>query len=150
MKEFHFDGFRFDGVTSMLYLDHGLGTSFDNYDKYFSMNTDIEAITYLTLANELIHEVNPNAMSIAEDMSGMPGMCIPIEEGGIGFDYRLAMGLPDMLIKFLKEYKDEDWDMWKLWHELTSHRPVHFLITQTEHNCLVTNKCLIMRLCIRQ
>ena len=84
------------------------------------MNTDIEAITYLTLANELIHEVNPNAMSIAEDMSGMPGMCIPIEEGGIGFDYRLAMGIPDMWIKFLKEYKDEDWDMWKLWHELTS------------------------------
>ena len=123
MKEFHFDGFRFDGVTSMLYLDHGLGTSFDNYDKYFSMNTDIEAITYLTLANELIHEVNPNALSIAEDMSGMPGMCIPIEEGGIGFDYRLAMGIPDMWIKFLKEYKDEDLDMWKLWHELTSHRP---------------------------
>ena len=152
MKEFHFDGFRFDGVTSMLYLDHGLGTSFDNYDKYFSMNTDIEAITYLTLANELIHEVNPNAMSIAEDMSGMPGMCIPIEEGGIGFDYRLAMGIPDMWIKFLKEYKDEDWDMWKLWHELTSHRPHEKVIAYAESHdqALVGDKTIMFRLCDKE
>ena len=138
----------------MLYLDHGLGTSFDNYDKYFSMNTDIEAITYLTLANELIHEVNPNAMSIAEDMSGMPGMCIPIEEGGIGFDYRLAMGIPDMWIKFLKEYKDEDWDMWKLWHELTSHRPHEKVIAYAEshdrHLLVIRQLCsvYVIRKCI--
>ena len=152
MKEFNFDGFRFDGVTSMLYLVHGLGTIFYIYDKYFSMNTDIEAITYLTLANELIHEVNPNAMSIAEDMSGMPGMCIPIEEGGIGFDYRLAMGIPDMWIKFLKEYKDEDWDMWKLWHELTSHRPHEKVIAYAESHdqALVGDKTIMFRLCDKE
>ncbi len=95
LNEYHFDGFRFDGVTSMLYRNHGLGVSFDSYEKYFSMNTDIEAITYLQFANELIKEINPNSISIAEDMSGMPGMCIPIKDGGIGFDYRLAMGVPD-------------------------------------------------------
>ena len=93
--EYHFDGFRFDGVTSMIYRDHGLGSAFTNYDMYFNMNTDILALNYLQLANELIHEVNPNATTVAEDMSGMPGMCLPIEEGGIGFDYRLAMGEPD-------------------------------------------------------
>lgn len=152
MTEFHFDGFRFDGVTSMLYLDHGLGTSFDHYDKYFSMNTDIEAITYLTLANELIHELNPNALSIAEDMSGMPGMCIPINDGGIGFDYRLAMGIPDMWIRFLKEYKDEDWDMWKLWHELTSHRPHEKVIAYAESHdqALVGDKTIMFRLCDKE
>ena len=90
MTEYHFDGFRFDGVTSMLYHDHGLGTDFNSNDKYFSYNTHTEAITYLQLANELIREVNPRAITIAEDMSGMPGMCLPIEDGGIGFDYRLA------------------------------------------------------------
>jgi 1,4-alpha-glucan branching enzyme len=90
MTEYHFDGFRFDGVTSMLYHDHGLGTDFNTNDKYFSFNTHTEAITYLQLANELIHQVNPAAITIAEDMSGMPGMCLPISDGGIGFDYRLA------------------------------------------------------------
>ena len=90
-EEYHFDGFRFDGVTSMIYHDHGLGSAFTNYGMYFNMNTDLEAINYLQLANELIHEVNPNAVTVSEDMSGMPGMCLPLEEGGIGFDYRLAM-----------------------------------------------------------
>ncbi|MBQ4066351.1 MAG: 1,4-alpha-glucan-branching enzyme, partial [Clostridia bacterium] len=85
MTEYHFDGFRFDGVTSMLYHDHGLGVNFDSDSKYFSMNTHTEAITYLQLANELIHAVNPFAITIAEEMSGMPGMCIPIRSGGIGF-----------------------------------------------------------------
>ena len=102
MEVFHFDGFRFDGVTSMLYHDHGLGSAFSGYDMYFSLNTDTEAVTYLQLANELIHKINPNAITVAEDMSGMPGMCIPIADGGIGFDYRLSMGVPDLWIKMLK------------------------------------------------
>lgn len=123
IEMFHFDGFRFDGVTSMLYHDHGLGESFDNYGKYFSWNTDVEAITYLQLANEVIHEVNPNAVTIAEDMSGMPGMCIPIKDGGVGFDYRLAMGVPDFWIKTISKERDENWNMDKMWYELTTRRP---------------------------
>ena len=152
MSEYHFDGFRFDGVTSMLYHDHGLGVSFDSYDKYFSMNTDIEAITYLTLANRLIHEINPNALTIAEDMSGMPGMCIPVEDGGVGFDYRLAMGVPDLWIKFLKEYRDEDWDLWKIWHELTSRRPKEKVIGYAESHdqALVGDKTIMFRLCDKE
>ena len=118
--EYHFDGFRFDGVTSMIYHDHGLGSAFTNYDMYFNMNTDLEAQNYLQLANELIHEVNPNAVTIAEDMSGMPGMCLPIEQGGIGFDYRLAMGEPDYWIKLLKDTRDEDWNVNGLWYEMTT------------------------------
>lgn len=107
LEEYHFDGFRFDGVTSMIYKDHGRGEVFDSYSKYFSMNTDIEAINYLQLANELISEIKKDAITIAEDMSGMPGMCLPIEYGGVGFDYRLAMGMPDFWEKSL-EKRDED------------------------------------------
>ena len=149
MDVYHFDGFRFDGVTSMLYHDHGLGSAFTNYDMYFSMNTDVEAITYLCLANELIHEINPKAITIAEDMSGMPGMCIPVKDGGIGFDYRLSMGIPDLWIKFIKEYKDEDWDMFKLWYELTSKRPQEKSIGYCESHdqALVGDKTIIFRLC---
>jgi 1,4-alpha-glucan branching enzyme len=149
MEIFHFDGFRFDGVTSMLYHDHGLGSAFSGYDMYFSLNTDIEAITYLTLANELIHSINKNAITIAEDMSGMPLMCIPIKDGGIGFDYRLSMGIPDLWIKFIKEYKDEDWDMFKLWFELTSRRPKEKAIGYCESHdqALVGDKTIIFRLC---
>jgi len=149
MEIFHFDGFRFDGVTSMLYHDHGLGSAFCNYDMYFSLNTDIEAVTYLQLANELIHTYNPKAITIAEDMSGMPGMCIKIKDGGIGFNYRLSMGLPDLWIKLIKEYRDEDWDMFKLWYELCSRRPKEKNIGYCESHdqALVGDKTIMFRLC---
>ena len=149
MEVFHFDGFRFDGVTSMLYLDHGMGASFDHYGKYFSMNTDVDAVTYLQLANELIHEINPNAITVAEDMSGMPGMCLPIKDGGIGFDYRLSMGVPDLWIKMIKEHTDEDWDIAKIWYELIGRRPQEKNIGYAESHdqALVGDKTIMFRLC---
>ena len=148
MEEFHFDGFRFDGVTSMLYHDHGLGTDFNSNDKYFSLNTHTEAITYLQLANELIRQVNPNAITIAEDMSGMPGMCLPIEDGGIGFDYRLGMGLPDLWIKTVKEKKDEDWQIGQIWGDMCLRRPGEKTIAYVESHdqALVGDKTMIFRL----
>ncbi len=122
LKEFHFDGFRFDGVTSMMYFHHG-NTTFGDRDKYFSDGVEFDAITYLQLANMLIHLVKKDAVSIAEDVSGMPGLCRPVDEGGIGFDYRLAMGIPDFWVKTLKEKKDEDWHMDNIWYTLTDRRP---------------------------
>ncbi|MBE6768150.1 MAG: 1,4-alpha-glucan-branching enzyme [Ruminococcaceae bacterium] len=149
MEIFHFDGFRFDGVTSMLYHDHGLGSAFTNYGMYFSPNTDLEAITYLQLANELIHTLNPRAVTVAEDMSGMPGMCLPIKDGGIGFDFRLSMGVPDLWIKWLKEREDEAWDMGTLWYELTSRRPKEKTVGYCESHdqALVGDKTIMFRLC---
>jgi len=148
MTEYHFDGFRFDGITSMLYHDHGLGTDFDNDNKYFSLNTHTEAITYLQLANELIRQVNPKAITIAEDMSGMPGMCLPIEDGGIGFDYRLAMGLPDMWIRTVKEKSDEQWDIGKMWGDMYLRRAGEGTVAYVESHdqALVGDKTMIFRL----
>ena len=147
MTEYHFDGFRFDGVTSMLYHDHGLGTDFNDNSKYFSYNTHTEAVTYLQLANELIRQVNPNALTIAEDMSGMPGMALPIEDGGIGFDYRLGMGLPDMWIKAVKG-QDEYWDINKMWGEMCMRRPGENTIAYVESHdqALVGDQTMIFRL----
>jgi len=147
MTEYHFDGFRFDGVTSMLYHDHGLGTDFNDNAKYFSYNTHTEAITYLQLANELIRQVNPKAITIAEDMSGMPGMALPIEDGGIGFDYRLGMGLPDMWIKAVKG-QDQFWDINKMWGDMCLRRPGENTIAYVESHdqALVGDKTMIFRL----
>lgn len=148
MTEYHFDGFRFDGVTSMLYHDHGLGSNFDDNNKYFSLNTHTEAITYLQLANELIRQVNPKAITIAEDMSGMPGMCLPIEDGGIGFDYRLGMGLPDMWIRTIKERSDENWEIGKMWGDMCLRRPGENTVAYVESHdqALVGDKTIIFRL----
>ena len=148
LEEYHFDGFRFDGVTSMLYQDHGMGVSFTGYNQYFGLNTNVEAVTYLQLANELIHAVNPFAVTIAEDMSGMPGMCIPIRSGGLGFDYRLSMGLPDFWIKLLKETSDDQWDISKLWYELTTRRPKEKNVGYCESHdqALVGDQTLIFRM----
>ena len=148
LEEYHFDGFRFDGVTSMIYQDHGLGTAFTGYNQYFGLNTNVDALTYLQLANELIHAVNPFAITIAEEMSGMPGMCIPIRSGGIGFDYRLSMGIPDFWIKLLKDVPDDQWDMYKLWYELTTRRPQEKNVGYCESHdqALVGDKTLIFRM----
>lgn len=146
MEEYHFDGFRFDGVTSMLYLDHGLGTSFDSLNKYFSMNTDTEAVTYLQLANELIHQINPKAITIAEDMSGMPGMCVPIRKGGVGFDYRLAMGLPDMWIKHVKDISDDYWSMEHIWGEMCLRSEPTIAYVESHDQALVGDKTMMFRL----
>jgi len=147
--EYHFDGFRFDGVTSMLYRDHGLGTAFTGYDQYFSMNTDTEAVTYLQLANELVRQVNKNAITIAEDTSAMPGLALPISYGGIGFDYRLAMGEPDMWIRLLKETPDEYWDLNSIYYELAVRRPGEPVIGYCESHdqALVGDKTIMFRLC---
>lgn len=122
LNEYHIDGFRFDGVTSMLYYHHGLGVTFDIYEKYFGADVDKDAMTYLRLANELVHQIKPYAITIAEDMSGIPGTCRKVDEGGLGFDYRLAMGIPDFWIKNIKDRADEEWSMHELWNTLNNRR----------------------------
>ena len=152
MEEYHFDGFRFDGVTSMLYHNHGLGQAFTGYGDYFTMNTDTEAVTYLQLANELVRQVNPNAITIAEDTSAIPGLCRPIGDSGLGFDYRLAMGEPDMWIRLLKEFRDEDWDLNQIYYELASRRSHERVIGYCESHdqALVGDKTIMFRLCDKE
>lgn len=146
LEEYHFDGFRFDGVTSMLYHDHGLGVAFSNLSLYFTMNTDVEAVTYLQLANELIRQVKPRALTIAEDMSGMPGMCEPVADGGIGFDYRLGMGIPDLWIRWVKEKKDEDWHLADMWKELTFRNAPTIAYVESHDQALVGDQTMMFRL----
>jgi 1,4-alpha-glucan branching enzyme len=146
--EYHLDGFRFDGITSMLYLHHGLGHAFTSYADYFDDSLDDEALAYLTLANDLIHKLNPAAMTIAEDVSGLPGLASPLEKGGLGFDYRFAMGVPDYWIRLTKDIRDEDWPMEHLWHELTNRRSDEKTISYAESHdqALVGDQTLIFRL----
>lgn len=148
LDEFRFDGFRFDGVTSMIYLSHGLGEAFSNYGDYYNAGQDGDAICYLTLANKLIHEVNPNAITIAEEVSGMPGLAMPAEAGGYGFDYRMAMNIPDFWIKQIKEKKDEEWYPSAIWWETTNRRADEKTISYAESHdqALVGDKTIVFRL----
>lgn len=148
LDTYRLDGFRFDGVTSMLYHHHGLGRAFTCYDDYFGGDVDEDALTYLALANRVIHSVRPDAITVAEDVSGMPGLAAPAAEGGLGFDFRLAMGVPDNWIKLIKHQRDEDWHVSGLWHELTNHRPEEKTISYAESHdqALVGDQTLIFRL----
>ena len=148
LTEFHFDGFRFDGVTSMLYYSHGLGEAFCGYGDYYNGHQDDNAICYLTLANLLIHEVNPKAITIAEEVSGMPGLAAPFKDGGYGFDYRMAMNVPDYWIKTIKECRDEDWKPSSIFWELTNRRADEKTISYCESHdqALVGDKTIIFRL----
>ncbi len=148
LDEYRFDGFRFDGITSMLYHHHGLGKAFTSYDDYFDESVYEDALAYLTLANRLIHDLRSDAVTIAEDISGMPGLALPLCEGGIGFDYRFAMGIPDYWIKLTKDIPDEDWHMGNLWHELTNRRHDEKTISYAESHdqALVGDQTIIFRL----
>ena len=147
LKEYHFDGFRFDGVGSMMYFHHGNET-IDTPEKYFRNGVEWDAITYLQLANKLAHKLNPAAVTIAEDVTGMPGLTAPLADGGIAFDYRLGMGIPDFWIKLLKEYKDEDWNIHELWSVLTNRLPGVKTIAYAESHdqALVGDKTIAFRL----
>ena len=148
LEEFRFDGYRFDGITSMLYWDHGINKDFTEYSLYYDGNQDESAITYLALANRVIHQVDPEAITIAEDMSGMPGVASPLEYGGMGFDYRMNMGTPDYWIKLLKEKRDEEWHVGDLFYELTNKREEEHTISYAESHdqALVGDKTIFFRL----
>lgn len=148
LEEFKFDGFRFDGVTSMLYYSHGLGEAFGSYGDYYNGHEDDNAICYLTLANEVIHQVNSKAITIAEEVSGMPGLAVPFKDGGYGFDYRMAMNIPDYWIKTIKEVRDEDWKPSSMFWEVKNRRADEKTISYCESHdqALVGDKTIIFRL----
>lgn len=150
MEEYGFDGFRFDGVTSMLYIHHGIGTGFSGgYHEYFGPAVDEDGVIYLTIANEMLHKLYPDCITVAEDVSGMPALCLPHSIGGVGFDYRLAMAVPDMYIKLLKEKSDDEWDMGNLAFTLTNRRHGEKTIAYAESHdqALVGDKTIMMWLC---
>ncbi|KIV86609.1 1,4-alpha-glucan-branching enzyme [Exophiala sideris] len=147
MEAYQFDGFRFDGVTSMLYTHHGIGTGFSGgYHEYFGPNVDEDGVVYLMLANEMLHSIHPQVITIAEDVSGMPALCLPLSLGGVGFDYRLAMAVPDMYIKLLKEKSDDEWDLGNIAFTLTNRRHGEKTIAYCESHdqALVGDKSLMM------
>ncbi|HIR82521.1 MAG TPA: alpha amylase C-terminal domain-containing protein [Candidatus Cryptobacteroides pullicola] len=148
LEEYHLDGFRFDGVTSMVYWDHGLGKDFGDYSLYFDSGVDENAVSYLALANMLVHEINPAAITIAEDVSGMAGLAAPFEAGGVGFDFRMAMGIADHWIKWIKELRDEQWSMGEMWWELTNKRVDEKTVSYAEchDQALVGDKTIMFRL----
>ncbi|MFI3322642.1 MAG: alpha-amylase family glycosyl hydrolase [Rikenellaceae bacterium] len=147
MEEYHVDGFRFDGVTSMIYFHHGY-IDFEGRDCYFNEGVNEDAICYLALANELIHEINPNAITIAEDVSGMPGMTVPSDDGGVGFDFRLGMAIPDFWIEYLEDVRDEDWNIWRMWNQMTNRLPYVKTIAYAESHdqAMVGDKTIAFRL----
>jgi 1,4-alpha-glucan branching enzyme len=147
LEEFRFDGFRFDGVTSMLYHSHG-DKAFGGYDDYFGSDADEDAILYLQLAAQLIRDLKPGAIAVAEDMSGMPGLCRPVEDGGVGFTHRLAMGIPDYWIKLLKHSRDEEWNLDEIFNVLSNRRYGEKTIAYAESHdqALVGDKTIAFRL----
>ncbi|WP_319405297.1 alpha amylase C-terminal domain-containing protein [uncultured Desulfosarcina sp.] len=148
LDAFHVDGFRLDGITSMLYTHHGLEKAFSGYDDYFNDTVDEDALAYLALANEVIHRLRPGAMTVAEDISGMPGLALPLADGGVGFDFRFSMGVPDYWIRLVKDTPDEGWPMGNLWYELTNRRREEKTISYTESHdqALVGDKTLMFRM----
>jgi 1,4-alpha-glucan branching enzyme len=147
LEEYKFDGFRFDAITSILYHHHGINHGFSGgYGEYFGTQVDLDGVTYLLLANHLIHEIFPDAITVAEDVSGMPGLCRKIEDGGFGFDFRLNMYLPDMWIKYLKEVPDENWNMGHIAHAMTNRRynEGHIGYCESHDQAIVGDKTIAM------
>lgn len=108
------------------------------------MSVDTDALIYMALANKIFHDMYPNIISIAEDVSGKPTLCRPIDEGGIGFDYRLGMAIPDKWIEIIKTQTDEDWKMGDIVHTLVNRRWMEKTVAYAESHdqALVGDKTL--------
>ena len=148
IEEYGFDGYRFDGITSMLFHNHGLGDAFTNYSMYFNGSVDDDAWAYLRLANKVVHETNSQAITIAEDVSGLPGVAAPESDCGIGFDYRMAMGEPDYWFKLAEKVSDGDWSMGSLYYALTDKRAEEKVVSYVESHdqALVGGKTFFFQL----
>jgi len=149
LEEFNIDGFRFDAVGNMIYLDHGLDDDFSHvgrcfYGKDGQNRLDENGVLYLSLANTLVHELAPHAITLAEEFSGAPGMSCSPDNAGLGFDYRFAMGLPDFWAKFIEEGRT----MGQMWHELTNRRHYDKTISYTEchDQCINGDDAFIWRM----
>jgi 1,4-alpha-glucan branching enzyme len=149
LEEFRVDGFRFDAVGNMIYADHGVDDDFSHVGRCFYggnglPRADENGELYLCLANALIRRIRPQALSIAEEFSGMPGLTCPPKEGGLGFDYRFAMGIPDYWEKCIESPRD----MGSLWYETTNHRPYDRTVSYVEchDQCINGHDAMIWRL----
>lgn len=133
VHEYRIDGFRFDAVTAIMYHSRGLGHNFSgDYNEYFGPNADVDAIVYLMLANDMLRTLHPHTVTVAEDASGMPALCRPVSEGGIGFDYRLALAIPNKWIELMKEPSDENWSMADIVRTMTNRRRMEKTISYVE------------------
>jgi len=149
MDEFKFDGYRFDGVTSMMYHHHGLQMNFSgNYGEYFGMSTDTDAVVYLMLVNNLLHDLFPNCITVGEDVSGMPAFCRPWTENGVGFDYRLNMAIADKWIEVMGIHDDMAWNMGNIVYTMTNRRAQEACIAYAESHdqALVGDKTIAFHL----
>ena len=148
IEEYGIDGFRVDGVTSILYNDHGIGhTGFTDND-YLGSNLNQSGLLYLVLLCKLAHELRPDFILIAEDVSGLPGLARPALLGGVGFDYRLQMGLPDFFESVAKDVMDDGISPSRIWHALVSRRfdERHIGYVESHDQAIVGGQSLIFRL----
>ena len=92
IDEFHADGIRVDGVSSLLYLNFGVENEEDKRFAEDGSENDYTSVHFLQRANQVIEEYCPGVMTIAEESSAWPHVTGPVIEGGLGFDYKWDMG----------------------------------------------------------
>ncbi|KAG8075748.1 hypothetical protein GUJ93_ZPchr0006g43795 [Zizania palustris] len=120
VTEYHIDGFQFHSLSSMLYTHNGFSTFTGAMEEYCNQYVDKDALIYLILANEMLHELHPDIITIAEDATFYPGLCEPTTQGGLGFDYWVNLSIPEMWLWHLENVPGQEWSMNKIMKVLIS------------------------------
>ncbi|KAH9622869.1 hypothetical protein KSS87_007872 [Heliosperma pusillum] len=114
IEQYHIDGFQFHSIPSMIYTHNGFATFTGDLEEYCNQYVDRDALMYLILANDILHALHPNIITIAEDATLYPGLCEPSSQGGLGFDYYVNLAAPEMWLSLLENVPDNEWSMSKI------------------------------------
>ena len=101
INEFHIDGLRVDAVSNMLYLDYG--REYGEWEpNIYGGNGNLEAIAFLKELNTIIKKEGKGAITVAEESTSWEGITKPVEEDGLGFDYKWNMGWMNDTLSYIE------------------------------------------------